>query len=107
MTLLRQNRELKRLGIWNWSLPAFAGTLPDGRNYNTCPSAGVCASVCYARNGTYRFPVVLQRHQENLRYVLDDLPGWTVQMTAEVTHPKFAGAWVRIHDFLGQFRCVS
>ncbi|WUL17993.1 hypothetical protein OHS18_13470 [Amycolatopsis sp. NBC_00355] len=27
MTLLRQNRELKRLGIWNWSLPAFAGKL--------------------------------------------------------------------------------
>ncbi|WSK77597.1 hypothetical protein OG570_40520 [Amycolatopsis sp. NBC_01286] len=27
MTFLRQNRELKRLGIWNWSLPAFAGKL--------------------------------------------------------------------------------
>ncbi|MYW96239.1 hypothetical protein G3I59_37930 [Amycolatopsis rubida] len=98
MTLLRQNRELKRLGIWNWLLPAFAGTLPDGRNYNTCPSAGVCASACYARNGTYRFPTVLRRHQENLRYVLDDLPGWTAEMTSELAHPKFADSWVRIHD---------
>jgi hypothetical protein len=50
MTLLRQNRELKRLGIWNWSLPAFAGKLPDGRSYNACPSAGVCAQACYARS---------------------------------------------------------
>ena len=50
MTLLRQNRELKRLGIWNWSLAAFAGKLPDGRNYNACPSAGVRAQACYARS---------------------------------------------------------
>jgi hypothetical protein len=98
MALLRQNRELKRLGIWNWSLPAYAGTLPDGRNYNTCPSAGVCASACYARNGTFLYPVVRRRHHENLRYVLDDLPGWTLQMQQELGHHRFRDRWVRIHD---------
>ncbi|MBS2531582.1 hypothetical protein KGQ20_02225 [Catenulispora sp. NF23] len=49
MALLTQNRELKRIGVWNWTLPAFAGRLPDGRTYNTCPEAGAaCRSLCYA-----------------------------------------------------------
>jgi hypothetical protein len=48
--LLTQNRELKQIGAWNWSLPAWAGRLPDGRTYNTCPSAGVCRWVRYARS---------------------------------------------------------
>ncbi|WP_410575783.1 GP88 family protein, partial [Amycolatopsis sp. cmx-4-61] len=98
MTLLRQNRELKRLGIWNWSLPAFAGKLPDGRNYNACPSAGICAQACYARNGTYLFPQVKARHQENLRSTMDDLPGWQHAMLDELSHQRFIDAWVRIHD---------
>jgi hypothetical protein len=98
MTLLRQNRELKRLGIWNWTLPAFAGKFPDGTNYNACPSAGICAKTCYARNGTFLFPVVKARHQANLRLVLDDLPGWKSAMLDELAHTKFDGAWVRIHD---------
>jgi hypothetical protein len=34
----------------------------------------------------------------NLLLVLDDLPGWEAQMTAELQHARFAGAWVRIHD---------
>ncbi|SEF38140.1 hypothetical protein SAMN05421837_11891 [Amycolatopsis pretoriensis] len=98
MTLLRQNRELKRLGIWNWSLPAFAGKLPDGRNYNVCPSTGVCAKACYARNGTYLFPQVKARHQENLRWTMDDLPGWQQAILDELSHKRFVDAWVRIHD---------
>lgn len=28
--LLTQNSELKRIGVWNWTLPAWAGRLPDG-----------------------------------------------------------------------------
>ena len=48
--LLTQNREMKAIGVWNWTLPAWAGRLPDGRTYNTCGSAGVCARVCYARS---------------------------------------------------------
>ena len=96
--LLTQNRELRPLGIWNWTLPAWAGRLPDGRTYNTCPSAGVCRLVCYARHGTYTWPVVRTRHQANLTFVLDDLPGWRTAMTAELARSRFAGRWVRIHD---------
>lgn len=96
--LLTQNRELKREGIWNWTLPAWAGRLPDGRTFNTCPAASICARACYALNGTYRFPAVKARHQANLMYVLDDPAGWEAQMVAELRHPRHAGGWVRVHD---------
>ncbi|MEU8132175.1 GP88 family protein [Streptodolium elevatio] len=98
--LLRQNRELRAIGVWNWTLPAWAGRFPppDGRTYNTCPSAGVCRHVCYARHGTYTWPVVRARHQANLRLVLDDLSGWEAAMTAELGAARFRGSWIRIHD---------
>lgn len=96
--LLTQNSDLRADGIWNWTLPALATKLPDGRAIKTCPAAGVCASACYARNGTYNIPTVIERHQANLTYVLDDLPGWQRQMSTELAHVRHRGGWVRIHD---------
>lgn len=96
--LLTQNREMRAIGVWNWSLPAWAGRLPDGRAFNTCPSAGICRQVCYARHGTYTWPVVRAKHQANLAFVLDDLPGWEHAMTTELGDAKFYGTWIRIHD---------
>ena len=96
--LLTQNSEMRQIGVWNWSLPAWAGRLADGRTYNTCPSAGICAQACYARHGTYTWPVVRAKHQANLMYVLDDLAGWRAAMAAELGAAKFCGAWIRIHD---------
>ncbi|MCZ7478922.1 GP88 family protein [Micromonospora sp. WMMC273] len=96
--LLGQNRELRDIGVYNWTLPAWAGRLPDGRTYNTCPSAGVCRHVCYALNGTYRFPAVRRAHLANLLYVIDDLAGWQLQMTEELAHIRHLHGWVRVHD---------
>lgn len=98
--LLRQNSDLRRSGIWNWTLPAFAGRLPDGRTYNTCPSAGECAPLCYARQGAYLFPMVKAAHERNLMMVLDDLPRWERRMTRELRHPRYKrpSTHVRIHD---------
>ncbi|MGW5051562.1 GP88 family protein [Actinokineospora sp. NPDC004072] len=96
--LLTQNSEMRQIGVWNWSLPAWAGRLPDGRTYNTCPSAGICAQACYARHGAYTWPVVRAKHQSNLMYVLDDPTGWRQAMVAELGAAKFRGAWIRIHD---------
>ncbi|MGH3937409.1 MAG: GP88 family protein [Pseudonocardiaceae bacterium] len=96
--LLTQNGKLRKSGVWAWTLPAWAGRLPDGRTYNTCPSAGVCRQVCYARQGTYVWPVVKARHEANLLFVLDDLPGWQAAMITELGAAKFAGRWIRIHD---------
>ncbi|HVV12130.1 GP88 family protein [Amycolatopsis sp.] len=95
--LLTQNGEMKKIGAWNWSLPAWAGRLPDGRSYNTCPSAGVCAKVCYA-HGTYTWPVVRAKHHANLMFFLDDPAGWECAMIAELRARKFNGSWVRLHD---------
>lgn len=96
--LLTQNRELKAIGVFNWTLPAWAGRLPDGRTYNTCPAAGICRHVCYARNSTYLWPAVRGRHHANLAYVLDDLAGWESAMTAELGARRYRNAWIRVHD---------
>lgn len=96
--LLTQNSEMRQIGVWNWTLPAWAGRLADGRTFNTCPSAGVCAQACYARHGTYTWPVVRAKHHANLTFVLDDLPAWETAMVTELGATKFHGAWIRIHD---------
>lgn len=99
MALLRNgNSDLKRDRIWVWSLPAWIVVLPDGKRFNTCPSAGVCAKHCYALRGTFMFRNVRAAHLRNLTYVLEDLNGWSMDMAHEVSHPKFRGAHVRIHD---------
>ena len=96
--LLTQNSELRPDGIYNWSIPALAAKLSNGKNIKTCPNAGACANVCYARNGTYNFSNVKARHTANLEYVIDDPQGWLAQMLEEVNHPRMRGKYVRIHD---------
>ena len=101
LTVMRSGCASER--IYRWTLPAHEGTLPDGREYNACPTAGVCADLCYARAGTYKFRNVLGAHQRNLQYVIDDLPGWEEQMTAELQHRRYRSAddqpvHVRVHD---------
>jgi len=57
--LLTQNRELRREGIFNWTLPAWAGRFADGRTYNTCPEPGACPAGITAESvfpqGSCRF----------------------------------------------------
>lgn len=96
--LLTQNHELRDIGAYNWTLPAFVVQLSNGKHFNVCPSAGVCASVCYARNGAFNYPSVKQAHVANLEWVLYDLDGWRQAMTAECSKPKYRGKHIRIHD---------
>jgi len=96
--LLTQNSELKADGVFNWTLPAWATKLRDGRKFNCCPNAGICATLCYARNGTYTFPAVRAAHERNLRLVLDHLDVWERRMGAELRHRRYRGKHVRIHD---------
>jgi protein gp88 len=96
--LLRSNnRDLKRDGIYVWTLPAWVVRLPSGQAMNVCPAASVCASMCYARAGTYNIPSVRAAHMRNLLLTLD-LPRFEEQMGDEVQHPRYAGRAVRIHD---------
>ena len=87
--LLTQNSELRADGIFNWTLPAFAVTLSNGKNFNVCPNAGACAQLCYARNGTYLFSNVKGKHLANLEFVLDDLTGWGHAMRGELISKRF------------------
>lgn len=119
--LLRQNAELRRIGVWNWSLPASMTVLDDGRRVNVCPAADACVRLCYARVNTYAFRPVQAAHRRNLERVLDDLSGWHAEMLTELSAKRFrpsgktrrfrfglddwAAAWagaggvaVRIHD---------
>ncbi|MCS7484644.1 hypothetical protein NZH93_48120 [Umezawaea endophytica] len=96
--LITQNSGLRRYGIFTFSLPAWAGRLPDGRTYNTCPAAGVCAAVCYARVGRYAFASVKAKHERNLMRILDDLPQWEQDVLSELAAPKYRGKFLRVHD---------
>jgi hypothetical protein len=96
--LTNGNSDLRRDRIWTWTLPAWVVTLPDGGKFNTCPSAGECAPMCYARKGTYRFSNVLNAHMRNLMLILESLPEWERAMSRELDHPKFHDAHVRVHD---------
>lgn len=86
--ILTQNRELRRDGVWNFTLPAWVIELPDGSHFNVCPNAGACAKFCYARNGTYLFPKVRGKHLSNLLLVRDD-PDWTEAIAEELAHKRF------------------
>jgi hypothetical protein len=95
--LSTSNRELRAHRIATWSLPALSAELSDGTRVKTCPNAGACAALCYARAGTYRFSNVLAAHTRNLERTIRDLAGWEADMVAEVQR-YHRGGWVRIHD---------
>lgn len=84
MPLLTQNRELKPHNIWNWTIPAWYTRRPDGSLFKTCPSAGICGKLCYARNGTYLFRNVKAAHDRNLELVLTDIVEWRRLMYGEL-----------------------
>lgn len=88
MPYFTQNREMRRDGVWNFTLPAWVVELPDGSHFNVCPNAGACAKFCYARNGTYLFPKVRGKHLSNLLLVRDD-PDWVNILMGELRHKRF------------------
>lgn len=97
--LTNGNKELKADGIFTWSLPALAAKLSTGKNFLVCPSAGVCAQLCYARSGTYNFSNVKAAHIRNLELTLDNLQGWQVTVIEELKAKRYQGnKSVRIHD---------
>ena len=97
--LTNGNRELKADGIFTWSLPALAAKLSTGKNMLVCPSAGVCANLCYARSGTYNFSNVKSAHTRNLELILDNPIGWKNRLNDELKTKRYQGGKsVRIHD---------
>lgn len=89
LELLTQNSELRKAGVYNWTIPAHVVRLRNGKVFNACPNAGVCARVCYAKFGTYQFPQVKRAHLANLEYVLYRHAEWKTQMLNELGHSRF------------------
>lgn len=89
--LLRKgNSDLARDGIYTWSIPALvASSTVTGGVVNTCPQAGACASLCYARQGRYRFGTVLASHTRNLNTYLADPQAWIERMASELQARRF------------------
>ena len=56
------NTKLKKEGIVSFGIPAFVSA--DG--FKTCPSAGICAEYCYARQGRYTFAQIQAPRERNL-----------------------------------------
>jgi len=88
MAYFTQNSEMRKDGVWNFTLPAWVVELPDGSHFNVCPNAGACAKFCYARNGTYLFPKVRGKHLDNLTLVRER-GDWTDVLLAELSHRRF------------------
>lgn len=106
MNLLTQNSDLKKSGIYGWTLPAHWSTLTDGTKFNTCPNAGVCAAFCYAKNGTYNFSNVKKAHIEKLELVLNTPGKFKELMNEELSKAKYVGRYIGIHD-AGDFFSVQ
>jgi len=98
MRLLTQNSDLKKTGIFGWTLPAHWVTLSNGEKINTCPNAGICAAFCYAKNGTFMFKNVLKAHVEKLELVLNKPDEWLELMNDELSKQKYNSKYIRIHD---------
>lgn len=97
-SLFTQNSDLKRTGIWAWTLPAHIVHLTDGTRFNTCPNAGICAALCYAKAGRWNFSNVKAAHIAKLEMVLADLVAWREAIVDELSKKKYAGGYIRIHD---------
>ncbi len=93
--ILKQNSKMVKSGtsdtiFFNTSLPALKGLVVDENSgefkiVNTCPSAGACQLVCYAKHGSYvLFPDVSLSQNKTLNYLFNDSQGFKDQMVAEI-----------------------
>lgn len=88
--LRRGNSDLARDGIFTWSIPALvARSGVTDSTIATCPNAGACAALCYARQGRYRFGTVLASHTRNLDTYLADPRAWVERMAQELRARRF------------------
>lgn len=98
MNLLTQNSDLRKTGIFGWTLPAHWVQLTNGKKFNACPNAGICGAFCYAKSGTFMFSNVRKAHIEKLELVLYQRQKWKDMMNEELKKKKYVGKYIRVHD---------
>ena len=93
------NGKLAKEGIASFNIPA----LKDSTGFTTCPNAGICAGLCYARQGRYHTPSVQAPREANVALLRDCeangdyMPFIDAMHTALYELPKRFKR-VRIHD---------
>ena len=105
LLLLSQNGKMKksskvgRFELYNFGIPAFRSQ----DNTVTCPNAGICAKDCYAQNGTYNFPNVVNAYERRLDQTRE-LTRFEALIRAEIglvgvqANAKDKECLIRIHD---------
>ena len=91
------NSKVSKLDAVSFGIPAFKSA--DG--FKTCPQAGACAPICYARQGTYRWPATIKAREHNLKRAREcDTPAGRVGfiLDANLDLKRIKACLVRIHD---------
>ena len=104
--LKKGNTALAKAGVYTFSIPALSAKSTVNGNMLTCPQAGACAQLCYARSGRYNFSNVKAAHTRNLDRYLINRGKWVEDMKAELEAKRFrpvgaphAITWELRHDF--------
>lgn len=86
------NSKVSKLDAVSFGIPALQSA--DG--FKTCPMAGACAAVCYARQGMYIMPNVKASREHNLRIARGNLATFEAMAIEDLGH--IGARFVRVHD---------
>lgn len=89
-----QNAKVKGIRGLSFGIPAFRSR--DG--FTTCPQAGKCAAICYARQGKYVImPTVVEAREFNLNFIrTHTMQEFVDAVRADLLH--LTKTFVRVHD---------
>lgn len=89
-----QNPKVRKLGGVTFGIPALKAE--DG--FATCPQAGRCSTICYARQSKYEMPVVKGAREFNLRFIRERGLRRFVEAACDDLARKRSLRFVRVHD---------
>ena len=88
----RGNSKLIKLHTVSFGIPALMSA--DG--FKTCPQAGACAAVCYARQGMYIMPNVKSTREFNLKIARENIHEFIRMADQDLS--GMSETLIRIHD---------
>lgn len=77
----------------SFGIPAFASRT----GFKTCPMAGACAAICYARQGRYSTPLVQNAREYNLAEILKDVSDFARKASEDLKSMPSVDI-IRVHD---------
>lgn len=86
------NAKVSKLDAVSFGIPAYRAA--DG--FATCPQAGACAAICYARQGRYIMPNVKASREFNLSRARGPLEAFAADAIEDLQ--RISETIVRIHD---------